>query len=116
VLKKVKIFDEMVIGVVTYSSRNTSVFMISTVRKQLEMQAKMQSRIQSLRTENYAVSGVVGFIVTTGVQMVQSPFKEFPSEMLSVLSINYCKILSKNVCVYACPLIQQERRHTKYDN
>lgn len=52
--------------------------MISTVSKQLEMQAKIQSRVNSLRTENYAVSGGVGFTVTTGVQMVQGPFKEFP--------------------------------------
>jgi hypothetical protein len=73
--------------------------MISTVRKQLEMQVKMQSRMKSLRTKNYAVSGVVGFIVTTGVQMVQSPFKEFPSEMLKVRLKIYCKIFSKNVCV-----------------
>jgi len=57
--------------------------MISTVRKQLETQAKNAITEKSLRTENYAVSGVVGFIVTTGVQMVQSPFKEFPSEMLN---------------------------------
>jgi len=63
------------------------------------MQAKMQSGIKSLRTENNAVSGVVGSIVTTGVQMVQSPFKELPSEMLRVRLKIYCKILSKNICV-----------------
>jgi hypothetical protein len=74
--------------------------MISTVSKQLEMKAKIQSWINSLRTENYAESGLVGFTVTTGVQMIQGPFKEFPSEMLDVRSNNYYKVLSKTVCMY----------------
>jgi hypothetical protein len=91
--------------------------MISTVRKQLDMQAKMQSWIQSLRKENYVVSGVVGSIVTTGVQIVQSPFKEFPSEMLSVRSKNYCKILSKNACVYLeyVSITRNSTRMTTYE-
>jgi hypothetical protein len=75
----------------------------------------MQSRTKSLRTENYAVSVVAGFIVTTGVQMVQSPFNEFPSEMISVRSKIYCKILSKNVCVYLEYVSINSARKTTYE-
>ena len=39
--------------------------------------------------------------MTTGVQTVQSPFKDLPTEMLGVRSKNYCKILSTNVGVYS---------------
>jgi len=79
------------------------------------MQAKMQSRIKCLRTENYAVSGVAGLIVTTGVQVVRSLFKEFPLEMLSVRSKIYCKILCKNVCVYLEYFSINSARKTTYE-
>jgi hypothetical protein len=51
----------------THASHVWNNQMISTVGKQLEMQAKMQSRIKRLGTENDAVSWVAGFIVTNGV-------------------------------------------------
>jgi len=79
------------------------------------MQTKMQSRIKSLGTKNNVVSGVAGFIVTTGVQMVQSLFKEFPLEILSVRSKIYCKILSKTARMYLEYVPINSARKTTYE-
>jgi hypothetical protein len=79
------------------------------------MQTRMQSRIKSLGTENNAVNGVAGFIVTTGVQVVQSLFKEIPLEMLCVRSKIYCKILSKTASMYLEYVPINSARRTTYE-